>query len=793
MCSIQVDIGRRFTDRCSWSTIALLTLALAFLSVGRVERGLAQEVGSRDTLQIPPPDTFADARTRSLFEAARERWLQVGSSILSYDAMISSRVAINLRTPLKDRTIFRAEETFKVHWSADSTLVVQALAARSVTAGGDGLPGRLATTEMVFDPTGDQFVFGFSVPSLGAGGAEGNSKSSPRNLDDDDNNEGVSIAVRFEHPAAPGAEEHYRYEMVDSVTVLLSDGRPIRSVGLEVIPRRSDGSLISGILWIEPESGDLVRAVYRLSVAYEVGDQVEDAPGMWVISGLIMPLSFNFTLVTVDYSLWDLTYWMPSRWRIEAVGRAGILRAAGTLEQSYQILDVVSAQDAKTPPDPEAVVDQWLAPDAFGSFRAVDPEDHKDPYGLDNPSLEDGREAQDSAFSEGGQSVLMLVPEDPEALLSSDLLPPPVWMGAPGFATASELVLLERDLADLSIPDGDLNRFEVDIGPQLGELTRYNRAEGLAIGARAAWSRATQNGLITLESRGWIGIGSGEPDVRLQFGWESVHYRLSLTGHHRVNEVDLRADNLGIVNSLTGFFFGRDDGDYFRASGARLKWEPTGVRRPWWHISLTAEGHRALPNRVGFSVRGLLDGGGDSFRPALEADCAMEYLVTVSITPWWGTDPSGAQGGLEILLQSAEGDFSWIRARTIGRLALTPAPGLRAAFEIGGGLTWGTVPMQRNWFLGGPGTLRGYPGASAVGPSYLRGRAELARDWGTTRLALFSDWGWAGQRFSNVFEEGLPSIGAGFSALDGLIRLDIAGALRSPTRWRLEFHFDSIL
>ena len=120
-------------------------------------------------------------------------------------------------------------------------------------------------------------------------------------------------------------------------------------------------------------------------------------------------------------------------------------------------------------------------------------------------------------------------------------------------------------------------------------------------------------------------------------------------------------------------------------------------------------------------------------------------------------------------------------------------PGLRAAFEVGGGRTWGGAPLQRNWFLGGPGTLRGYPGASAVGPGFLRGRAELARDGGTIRWALFSDWGWAGEDFSSGFDDGLMSAGAGFSVLDGLIRLDIARALRSPCGWRLEFYFDSIL
>ena len=61
------------------------------------------------------------------------------------------------------------------------------------------------------------------------------------------------------------------------------------------------------------------------------------------------------------------------------------------------------------------------------------------------------------------------------------------------------------------------------------------------------------------------------------------------------------------------------------------------------------------------------------------ADRTSEFSAALGITPWWGTDPNGAQGGLEILLQGAQGDLSWFRARTIGRLALTPARGLRRA------------------------------------------------------------------------------------------------------------------
>ena len=144
-------------------------------------------VGPAGAVQSLPADTFVDARARSLFEAARSHWLSVGSSILSYDATISSRFALKLRTPLKDRTLFRAEETSRVHWNADSTLVVQTFAAQSVTAEGGGPPGRLNMTGAVFDPTSDQFIFGFSISRAGTDGGDEETRPTTR---ESDNNAG---------------------------------------------------------------------------------------------------------------------------------------------------------------------------------------------------------------------------------------------------------------------------------------------------------------------------------------------------------------------------------------------------------------------------------------------------------------------------------------------------------------------------------------------------------------------------------------------------------------------------
>ena len=61
------------------------------------------------------------------------------------------------------------------------------------------------------------------------------------------------------------------------------------------------------------------------------------------------------------------------------------------------------------------------------------------------------------------------------------------------------------------------------------------------------------------------------------------------------------------------------------------------------------------------------------------------------------------------------------------------------------------------------------------------------------RITAFSDIGWAGPRAD--FSRGKPLIGAGVGAslIDGLVRMDLSRAMRSPTGWRFDLYFDGRL
>jgi len=105
----------------------------------------------------------------------------------------------------------------------------------------------------------------------------------------------------------------------------------------------------------------------------------------------------------------------------------------------------------------------------------------------------------------------------------------------------------------------------------------------------------------------------------------------------------------------------------------------------------------------------------------------------------------------------------------------------------------GRVPVQSYWYLGGPPTLRGYGGGATSGDAFWRARLELANRWPAARVVLFADAGRAGPRDHLSLAKALAGVGIGASFIDGLIRIDLARAIRTPTGWRLDFYADAAL
>ncbi len=717
---------------------------------------------------------YRDAAARALHEAALAARERRSDSVVRYTALVRQRIGAALRMPLKDRTLFRSEAAYRVFWSRSGQTLVQVLALREQTPLGVSRgQTHQGLFDQAFDPGNDRLLFGFVDPDEDMG----------RPGEDD---------FWFEHPLMPEYRDSYRFATGDTLVLTLPDGRRLEAVELQVVPVVADVHRMSGSLWIVPESGALVRAAYRLSETFDafrdIADlRMEEDRDLKFMPGLLKPWTFDLSLIAVDYALWDFDVWLPRSMRAEGVATAGILKAPAAVDLSYEIEDVVTEADlAAGADDGGTVADvrfQTLAEAMTYLERVAGEQDV--PYVVEQGWTErrNGR---------GRRIVRYLVPEDPAVLATSPDLPPPVWQDGPGFASREEIDELFGGLADLPAPPLAGMPTTFRWGLQRPDLVRYNRVEALSVGARGQVRPNSPLGPLSLTLTARLGTADRVPNVRLDVTREGLRRRFTWSVFHELAAVQEERRALGLGNSITAALFGRDDGDYFRRSGAWLEWSPPSADRTWFRVRALAEHHRPVDAGTGFALWHVADDAW-AFRPNLEAEKGWELGGLVTLSPYWGGDPRSAQGGVELSARASGGDFEYASASLESRLAIPLPADLRVALEGGAGMSWGSPPPQRLWLMGGAGTLRGYGPRAMEGETYWRARGELARQHAFGAVSLFGDLAWAGARDDIRLDGALAAAGLGLSLVDGLIRLDAAWALRVQRGFRLEAYLDGIL
>ncbi len=746
-----------------------------------------------EPLQPQSADAFLDPAAEGIFRSAQANWLSIDESVVRYTAVIQQRIAAGIRTPLKDRTLYRSEVAVRAFWDRDHESLVQVLGSRQQHPGsGEEQEDPFAWLgEMPFDdpfePGGDRLFFGI--------GGNDESIYSPDNED-----------FWFAHPLARGADTLYRFQSGDTLTLSLPDGRRLRTVQLDVLPREADVHRISGTLWIEPESGALVRGVYRLARKFDVMRDVAEvreeaeAGEFDMVPGILKPWTFDLSVVAVDYSFWEFKVWLPRSMRVEGEVTVGVLKMPVAVDVAYRMESVTTEEDleaeagmAATAEPPLQEVHFDTREEAMAFLATLLTDEHGNRYGPVPGVTRENR----------GRVTRFLVPEDPALVRESPHLPPPIWKEAPGFASEAELEDMFRTLAELPPVPTQGIPWDFNWGWARHDLLRYNRVEGPALGGRFESEFGSFMGPIGFRASGFFGFADLEPKARLELERASVRRRVAVGAYHELRPTDPGGRYLGLGNSLNAFFFGRDDGEYYLATGADLLFRPPETSRQSWKLRLYAERHNAAYNETDFALFRAFDGEG-TFRPNMEAELLEEAGGELTLSPWWGSDPLATQFGLELYGQGAvrrhpdsTTTTDYYRAAGTLRLAVPLAQGkLRVGLEAGGGTAWGHLPLQRSWFLGGPANLRGYEASTLVDDSFFRGRLELAqvRAEGAVAWTVFGDLGWAGDRADLEGARPLYGAGVGLSVLDGLIRMDLSHGLRGPRkRLRFDLYLDAIL
>ena len=725
----------------------------------------------RDTVVAAPLDSatvasaFLDSQARALAEGVRARQAKAERNITAYRALVQEQISFGMRALRRDRLLWRRETAARIDWQRNGPVGISVLGAREVLpvlVGKPQVPAALRrfVPHLAFEP-GDETLL-----------------MMPRD----------TSGVR--HPLAPRGERHYRFRSGGTTTMRLPDGRQITLRELEFLPRRKDFRLISGSFWIDDATHAIVQAVFRLSREFDLerDDPDDDVPGF------MKPIRANMTYATIEYGLIEFRWWLPRLVAVEGWAQAGnMLRVPARYELAYSDYEVVG--DTAAPPrlaeaspvsvrcrnvvavqvrvgGAGAVVDTAAARKQAEERRAAEPD-----------SVRERREREEAACAR----YTMEIP-DSTTLLTSPLLGESPFALGEVLVTESELRELADQIKDIADAPWKVTapRFSWGLGRQ--GLIRYNRIEGLAIGARLG----VDLGPATAEASVHLPTAAFEPSAELAVTRPTLGSQYQLRAYRSLNVMDRTRRPFALGYSLAALVFGRDELDYYRATGLELTGTPSPAREQWYAWRMFAQIERAVEKETDFSVRQLFDDSHE-FPANRPADRADQYGAGLALRYWHGHDPDGFRFGAELDTEAASGTFQYVRPAVTLRTTF-PLPGrFVGALEGATGSSGGDLPVQHLWYLGGAATLRGYAPATQFGEAFWRGRTEIATALPLFRIVGFGDVGRAASR--DAVYEGRPllSAGAGLSALDGLFRFDVARALRPPTGWRVAFYVDATL
>jgi hypothetical protein len=719
---------------------------------------------------------FPDDRARNLFLRARRARLTQDSSITSYAATGRERTTVRagIGDHGIDRTVFRRESAFDVKWRAGVGAQVQLTGERVGIPVGDAGSQHQALEESVTSANVSPIPY---FPGQEPLSLSGSARTEVNDL-------------QIVEPLAIGAEAYYTYATGDSVSFTLPDGRRTRLRELRVRPRRPVWNLVVGSFWFDDETGQVVRAAYRFAAPRDVLVSVEmrsgasslgDALLSTLARSLVSPVRANVSGIVIEYGMFAGRFWLPRTRSVDATARVSFARLGIVVEQAFTypsingpevVHSVVINDPTSTRPEiPDSLTGKaerlWL--DSTRTIRhklqlAFDDSLKHAPCDSTGTRVIGRKRGRDAS----AVSVAVTYPCDVDKLAQSTVFTTPLFDANDAlFGTADRDALIASALpfgAQAALALGALPRPSVQYGLS---MTRYNRVEGLSTGVLVEQQLGAGYAASALGRLGWA---DRQPNAELSLARSDGTRTVALTAYHRLVSANDWGHPLSFGSSAAALVSARDEGFYYRASGADLRWSTSTFARLEWRAF--GEQERAAEQRTNYSFAGGFEPNVAASRGGF-AGLGLNWLNTT------GADPRGVRTISSVRLETAAGTSAYSR----GAFDFTVSEGLpgdlAAALTFSAGTSAGSVPAQRRWFLGGTQTIRGESADTAQsGNAFWMSRAEIGRDLGGYRLATFGDIGWVGSR--SAWTSGvrpLSGVGVGLSVLDGLIRFDLARGL----------------
>ncbi|GLC26626.1 hypothetical protein [Roseisolibacter agri] len=791
---------------------------------------------------------FADATARTLLERARVARLTQDSALRAYDAKTYQRLSlgVGIRRIGRERLFMRTESASRVRWSRGNGIWVEPLASRSVMpaikdadididpedmAPIPYFPGR----ETLWFPSGDMGVARAEVNERDmlhplATGAEAYYRYAT----------GDSVSIRL-----PDGRRIALREL--RITARRPEWRAFNGSFWFDTER---GSLVRAAYRMAAEMD-----IWKVADEENKRDGDDDeVPAL--VKGLITPMRANITAITVEYGLYEGRFWLPKLNVAEGEGQAGFVRMPVKFEETYKYDAVNGDRPIPRIPTPEELGLMAGDSSSSGMNVMVNVGDNDYTRARRDTSAAARRQREDSAARryafradslreeaakataagdttrarqllrragrseaagrqitrrreecekdstyfagtrtrhDGAVRMAVRLPCDPTKLATSTELPGSIYEPGEAIFGATERDALLAALDDFGLqagwsPQRPTLRSGVD-------LIRYNRVEGLSVGAEA---KSVLGMGYTATAQARLGISDLVPNAELTLERSSGAKALRGTIFHRLGVAnDDWGSPLSFGASLAGLLYGRDEGFYYRTFGAELggtRAQLLGGSPVSWR--LFAERQRGAARELKQSITGA------DYIENIAAAQANVVGAGAESNRTWGSDPSGwrffVRGRSEAAWVDRSGADSVVDGLAAGYgRALLDATLSRGFGRFAGALTGaaggivGDATPQRLFYAGGYQTVRGQfarpDSAGYVGNAFWMARSELGFNTTSARPVVFFDLGWAGDR-RDVGHPGRPlsGYGAGISFMDGLIRADLSRGLWPQKRMRFD-------
>jgi hypothetical protein len=762
----------------------------------RSRKGVRQPV----TAQLAT-SAFKDQTARVTLLRARVARMQQDSALVAYDAMAYQRISAGMGfTKIgRDRLIFRHESAARVRWQRDVGIWVDVKGARSAIPMVDNDDARKEMRDEMNDPdmaAAIPYYPGYEPLWVGGGVVRAQ-------VDE----------TEIVNPIADGAEAYYTYQTGDSVSLRLPDGKSIQLRELAVRPRKPAWNLAVGSLWFDTGSGQLVRAAYRLSVPIDIWavataddpKAMDDVP-VWV-KPMITPMKAEITAIAIEYGLHEGRFWLPRLRMAEGNAQVSFMHVPVKMEESFKYASVNSkdplpainfgALDPRnSPPDSLTPEERsaWRDSVRVAARARTRAENDSIRHGLKTraPRVRtcDTTDTRVSSMRRYDQSVKMAIriPCDTMLLEHSSELPASIYDPGEELFGAKELAALKSEALSLSAQAPLQFNLALLPPPTIAygpSMMRYNRVEGLSFGISGEQQLGGGYSALGVAR---FGLMDHEPNAELTLTRSNLSQSIHIGGYNHLVSASDWGRPLSFSSSFSALMFGRDEGFYYRATGAEIGGASDASLGGGTHVEW--RGFVEQQRNAAVNTDFALSGG--AFPANLVARKATYAGFGTRFTDTYGLDPNGFRLFTDLRLEVANGDSLYGR----GALDLTASRGfgrVAAALTASGGSSLGGVPAQRLWYLGGSQTVRGQsPDTSQSGNAFWLSRLEIGSTNAGVRPSLFGDIGWVGDR-TKMSEIGRPlsGVGAGVSFLDGLFRFDVARGLYPRKQFRVDLYLES--